>query len=194
MLMQSDTTDRTDMKAVEAMLNGPAPKIRPGGEDAVLSQAKRLLDTGKSREAADLLRSHGVRGIDAMNLLGIALMRSGDPGRAVEIYRNIVIQRGKTLTRKDAPLATMVNYGCALLMTGNTAGCVAVLKELASHEDPELQRLRDAVETWRRGLSWYGRLTFRMSHEVPGNPVPIDFVPGAFLNPGNSATTSAVPA
>ena len=71
------------------------------------------------------------------NLHGICLMRLNDYGRAVAIYRELVLASGGMLFRNDVPVVFKTNFATALFLCNNVSGCVAALDGINDDGDTE---------------------------------------------------------
>lgn len=146
--------------------------------DGALAVVRNLLDAGKPQEAADVLRRFGTRSLELSNAYGVCLMRAGDAHRAVEVFRNLLLNDGGICLKADVPTAVKTNYAMALLLAGNVYGCLFTLQEIGEDQDPAVIRLRAAVDRWLGSLRWWQRLWFKAAGEAPAKPVPLDFAPG----------------
>lgn len=143
----------------------------------LLHRVETLLDTGRAAEAFDLLRPATSDPV-LKNARGVCLLRMGQPGLALRVYRELCLTGGGIVVRPDAPAVWKVNYANALLMDGNVAGCVGILNDLGEAEHPLLGQLRAAVAKWESELSLWQRLAWRLGTQ-PSRPVTLDFAPGA---------------
>lgn len=138
----------------------------------------KLLDAGKAKEAVELVKKYGTESSELKNAYGVALMRAGEPDKAVELYRGVCLYPDSVCYKTNVPAVFMVNYATALLLTKNVSGCLAVLAEINQHKSDYMRKLRTAIDRWRRSLGWWKRLGFILYGVKPDRPVPLDFPPG----------------
>ena len=149
----------------------------------VLAEIQKLFDTGRSKDAAELIRRFGTRSPAVGNAYGVALMRSGAADKAVEVYRNLVLSESGVCLRSDVPTLFKTNFATALLLATNVSGCLSVLREINDVQNPEVIRLREAIAQWKRTLSWWQRLWLKIAGEAPGKTVHLGFSPGRLDDP-----------
>jgi len=149
----------------------------------VLARIRKLFDAGRPQEAAELIRRFGTAAPLMSNAYGVALMRSGEPARAIDVYRNLVISESGVCLRPDVPVFFKTNYATALLLTRNIAGCLSVLREINDEQHPEVVRLRAAIAEWKRTLGRWQRFWLSIAGEASGKPVQLSFPPGVLDDP-----------
>jgi hypothetical protein len=147
----------------------------------VLALVQTLLDVGKPKEAVELLRKYGMGSSELSNAYGVALMRAGEAVKAVEVYRRVCLDVSGVCLKAKLPTVLKANYATALLLAKNVSGCLVLLREIAQEQDPYMQKLRAAIDRWRRSLSWWERLAFDWYGADPDKPVPLDFQPGELV-------------
>jgi hypothetical protein len=103
----------------------------------------------------------------------VCLLRLGEAGRAVDVFRGLVLIPGTVCVRPDAAPEHKSNFAAALLAAGNLAGGLRALDEVGDEGRPAVRRLRDAVRRWREGLSFWERLRWRLGGGPP-SPVALD--------------------
>lgn len=147
----------------------------------LLALVERLLGAGKPQEAIEVIRHFGTGSPEVSNAHGVALLRAGDITKAVEVYRNLCVNQSGFCLKPDLPTVFKTNYATALLLAGNVSGCLSILQEIDDNQNAGVQRVRAAIQRWRRSLTWWERLWFNISGEQPAKPVPADFQPGELL-------------
>ena len=149
----------------------------PERSSDVLELVRARLNEGKPREALDLLRRYGISSEELRNAYGVCLMRTGELAKAVEAYRDLVIDRSGVCLKPEAPAVFKTNFATALLLTNNVSGCLSVLKEVGPAQHPAVIRLRAAIARWRCSLGWRQRIAFALYGKEPGKPVLLDGPP-----------------
>ncbi|MBN2562634.1 MAG: hypothetical protein JXQ75_17045 [Phycisphaerae bacterium] len=147
----------------------------------VLALVQKLLDVGKPKEAVELVRKYGASSPELRNAHGVALMRSGETAKAIEVYRSLCLNESGFCLKQDLPTTFKTNFATALLLANNVSGCLALLREIAQEQDPYMQKLRAAIDCWRRSLGWWKRLAFVLCGTEPDKPVSLDFQPGELV-------------
>jgi WD40 repeat protein len=154
---------------------GPArPPQKPFDPNPELTRARALLRQGKAQEALALLRQEGRPGPSDPNAEGLCLLRMGDVGAALEIFRKLVLTPDGSRMRPGAPIGHRINYAAALLAAGRVADCIDALDEIDADHDGGVQPLRAAIRRWEDTLTWWERLEWFFGFQ-PGRPVPRDF-------------------
>jgi hypothetical protein len=120
----------------------------------VLALVQRLLDIGKPQEAVELVRKYRTGSSELSDAYGVALMRAGETARAVEVYRGLRINESGFALKQNLPTSFKTNYATALLLVKNVTGCLSLLAEIDQEQDAYVQKLRAAIESWRRSLGW----------------------------------------
>lgn len=144
----------------------PGPALPPDVTD-VLSGVAARLDAGEPAAAMDLIRKARVASPWVVNASGVCHLRRGDAGQAVQIFRDLVLGAGGIQLRPDAPATFKGNLAAALFAAGNVSGCLAVLAEMRDHEHPAVNAVRRAVARWRRGLTFWQRVSFYLGGDPP---------------------------
>jgi hypothetical protein len=145
----------------------------------VLQQALKLIADNKYQKAVDLLNAKGLRENSHQNAKGVCLMRLGFHDDAVRLFRSLVMVPGSTRMRPDVPAICKINFATALLLSGCASGCMEVLGEIRQDQDPNVQRLRTAVEKWISEMTLLQKLNWWLGRIEPANrPVKLDFEPG----------------
>ena len=141
-----------------------------------LERIRNLLDTGRVEKAMHLA-SRLESDLDRLNTIGVCQMRLRNTEKAVSLYRSLVLASGGVSLRSDVPDRIKVNYATALLLSGNVTGCLSILDELHERETPAAQRLRTAIQRWKRTLPFWHRLKLALGANI-SHPVELDFEPG----------------
>lgn len=149
---------------------------KPGDQEQLLEQVRTLLNDQRPREALVLIAKFGSSNDLVRNAYGVCLMRTGEVDRAVEVYRDLCIERGVSLKRGTLPVQ-LANYATALLLQGNLSGCLSVLRQLRTPH-PAAERLRGAIARWGQSLPWLRRLGVKLGAYEPRIPVDLGFPPG----------------
>jgi hypothetical protein len=147
-----------------------------------LALVKKLLEAGQPLEAAEIVNKHGSNAPELRNAYGVALLRSGQTAKALEVYRGLCLHESGLCLKPGLTPALKANYATALLLAKNVGGSVAVLREIDSPQHPYVQKLRAAIYHWRRSLGWWQRLAFDWYGAEPDQPVTLDFPPGELLD------------
>lgn len=148
----------------------------------LFQKACRLLDSGHAKEAADELRPHASSHPLLGNTMGVCLLRNGQSTAAVHQFRNLALDTTTFSVRRNVPRAFQTNFATALLMDGHVAGCLEVLRDIDTSDDPEVRRLQATVKAWEQGLSWWARMNWMFGIEPSRKPV-LDFQPGVLWSP-----------
>ncbi|MGE3808966.1 MAG: hypothetical protein AB7K24_30245 [Gemmataceae bacterium] len=109
----------------------------------------------------------------ALNATAVCFLRKSEAARAVDILRRLVLGGSGFSMRTDVPVAFRSNFAIALLIDGNTPGCLSTLHELRDDHSPGLERLRKAVADWKAGLSWWQKILFCLGGSV-STPIKLD--------------------
>jgi hypothetical protein len=147
----------------------------------MLATIGKLLDDGKSRQSLEAIRRFGVYSPDLVNAHAVTLMCAGEPAKAVDLLRHVVLHAGGVTFKEAVPLLHMTNYATALLLSGNVAGCEAVLDEIHDQQNPAVVRLREVIARWTHTLPWWQRIWFRLSGEAPNQPITLPCKPSELL-------------
>jgi hypothetical protein len=140
----------------------------------LLARVAALLEAGEPEKARALLARTKSESPWAKNALGVCLLRLGQPGSAVELFRGLVLPPTGLHLRADAPTVFKVNFAAALLAAGNVSGGIRALEDARAEERPAVHALRAAVERWTRSLSFWEKVRWRFGSELD-RPVVFDF-------------------
>jgi hypothetical protein len=144
---------------------------------ALLDQARHLLELGKPKEAFDLINAKGSGAPAMKNARGVCLMRMQQPALAVRTFRSVVLDHNGLSLRADVPTVYKTNFATALLLEGNVSGCQSVLDEIRDEDDPGVQKLRAVIRKWVAELSFLQKLAWKAGSQ-PVRAASIDFLPG----------------
>ncbi len=158
----------------------PATGAEPVGGGAVFQKMLRLIEANDFASAIDLLRGGG-HSAAIRNALGVCLIRSGRAKDAIPAYRNLVLAPGGTWERAEVPDSYKRNFAVALLMVGQPAGCLEVLRSTSDPNHAKCAEIRNAIKEWEQSLSFLRRWDWKLGQVVPPNCViELNFVPGEF--------------
>jgi hypothetical protein len=153
----------------------------PETVSGMLATIGTLLDDGKIRQALEAIRRFGDASPDLVNAHAVALMCAGESAKAVDLLRHLVLHGGGVTFREAVPLQYKANYAAALMLSGNVAGCQAVLDEVHDGQHPAVMHLRDAMTRWMYSLPWWQRVWFKLSGESSHRPVTLPCRPSELL-------------
>lgn len=125
----------------------------------LLAVVGRLLLAGRAGEAVEAIGLSYLPCPQTANALAVCHLRLGNTARALRLLRHIATD-GAAL-RPDVPTMFKTNLATALLVAGDTAGCLRTLDEIGEEDHPTVLRLRAAVAVaprpvWGRCLRWVG--------------------------------------
>jgi hypothetical protein len=160
----------------------------------VLSEAITLADAGNPEGALKLLKSDGRTNDVMANARTVCLMRLGRGEDARKTLRSVVMSSGCTWMKPDVPVIYRANFCMALLLSGHPQGCRSVLTDMKEQDHLSVQRVWHALEDWKRSLTFWHRLQWRLGIEPDVQFVP-DFVPSDFVEPLSipSPSSEAIP-
>jgi hypothetical protein len=150
---------------------------RPNEAARRLEQAEALLRAGQPKKALDVLGRSGPPSDRVTNAVGVCLLRLGEAGRAVEVFRGLALVPGTVCLRPDAPALYKTNFATALLAAGQVAGGLRVLDEIGDEQQPTVRRLRAAWRRWSEGLSLWQKVRWCLG-DSPTHPVALGEAPG----------------
>lgn len=158
-------------------LEASAVKSRQPSKNAlVLAEVQRLLELQKPGRALEAIGATSAGDLALANAKAVCLMRVGRAQAAVHLLRPLVLQAGCVTVRLDVPRHVLLNLATALLLDGNVTGSRSLLAMVAP-DDPDRERLENAINTWFRSLSICGRLNWYLGGN-PKKPPTLDFPPG----------------
>jgi len=164
-------SNRTTPRGPAAERSGNEPQSQEIAR--VLGKVKALLQDQRPKEALDAIARSRLRSPWITNAAGVCQLRLGNKKQAVLAFQGLVLYSG-VLLKPDAPAVFKTNYAAALLASDNLSGCLGVLNEIHDEENPTVQRLRGAIQRWKRGLSFWQTLRWYCGDD-PGRKVLIDF-------------------
>lgn len=148
----------------------------------LLSETRDLLDRGRPEEALARLTQSGQAGRAVSNAKGVCLLRTGEPLRAIAIFRELVFPANAFSIPDNTPVEFVTNYVTALFLTDQAMVGRTLLAQIGRPDHPGVRRLKDAVAAWKRTLSWGRRLLLTVG-AYPKQLIRIDFPPGDLWDP-----------
>lgn len=142
-----------------------------------LQQVQALLESGQPQQALNRVNASRTADPQLKNARGVCLLRLGEPQKALQLYRALVLQPQGILLRNDVPVVWKTNLATSLLLCGSTSGCVSILNDLRGEQHPAIEPLRRAISNWQAGLSLWQKLGWKLGLD-PACPVRLDFPPG----------------
>jgi hypothetical protein len=152
---------RNSSLSAEQQAQGGAPSADP-----TLERAMRHVASGHYERALNLLDAAG-RDAPIRNARGVCLLRMGRYEDATRVLRELVLSPGCTWMRSDIPTLYKTNFATALFLGGHPAGCLEILAEIHEEKHPSVQRLRSAIKSWEKRLSWLQWLNWKISRVEP---------------------------
>ncbi len=146
--------------------------------NSIIDQVKNLLNDNRPDEAIKILSRNRDTSTAIQNARAACLMRLGQAEDALRILNSLIFPHGGVSINPDAPLRVKVNYATALLLSGNLAGCLAALGELRGETHPSVERLRQAIASWRKSQDFWCRFSMAIGMHPFNVKVPLDFPPG----------------
>jgi Flp pilus assembly protein TadD len=160
-------------------------KTNPASVDEAISRVQSLLSEGQVRKAIELLLRADMGNSELRNAYGVCLMRAGELDKAVDVYQSLCLN-GTICLKPNVSTLHMANYAAALLLKGNLSGCLAALHQAPDQSHPAAHRVKDAIQRWRRSLTWMQRLRLVVFGHLPEKPVDLGTEPGNLTNGANS--------
>ncbi|MCC9605759.1 tetratricopeptide repeat protein [Blastopirellula sp. JC732] len=158
----------------------PPAFVEKQTEDTLLGRAKRYVRQ-KDYVAALQMLGNGGHDPEVKNARGVCLLRMGRYTEALQFYRGMLLRSGCIVMRPELPTYLKANYATALLLIGQTEGCVQTLTEANDDKSPIVMRLNQNLKRWEKGLTLGQWLLFKFGAlHSPHALVPIDFLPGVF--------------
>jgi Flp pilus assembly protein TadD len=157
---------------------------------SVLAEVTALVDAGNVERALQLVKSVEKSSDAAINARCVCLMRLGRSEEARDVMRGVVIPQGCTWLKTESPVSYRTNFCLALFLSGHPGGCQSLLLEMKEQDHPSVQRVRHAIENWKRSLTFWQRLQWAVGLE-PEARVFLDFVPGEFVEPFSAPKAAA---
>ena len=145
--------------------------------DEVLAKARENLEKGKSHDALLLLSRPGLGSPVILNARGVCLLRLGNYGQALTIFRDLAFPDNSICMDHETPVPFRTNFITALLFLGSFSVALSSLNGLSDEQHPAASRLRESVRQWKSrqttlkkvlfAVGLYGDTTFTM--ESPGD-------------------------
>jgi hypothetical protein len=150
--------------------------------NTVLDRARQMLDKGKVEDALDVLDSCGQSSRIIQNARGVCMMRLGRHELAVKILRDLVFPGGAFAIPDETPTIFRSNYATSLLLVDNIVTGLQMLGQIPDRRHPAVVRLKSAVRSWKRSMSWLARIGLLIGI-TPRKPFRMDTAPGELLIP-----------
>lgn len=145
----------------------PRPKLARTPEELdLLEKTSKWLNEGNLRVALEALGRSKKGSAWIQNARGVCHLRLGETGRAVEIFRSLVLATTQNL-RDDIPTVFKTNYASALLADGNLGGFEFVLNEIRDDPHPLAANLRDAYRRYLGTLSIWQKIKWTLGSIPP---------------------------
>lgn len=174
------------------MKNQNVPGIPDGvsvsSVSSLIVKVSELAEAGQLDDALRLLSRGSVASPEIQNARAVCLMRAGRFNEAVRVFRFLVLAPGCTWMKPDLPVIFRTNFSTALLLAGLSVGGRDTLAEITHNDHPSVIRLRQAICTWEKKLSWWQFFNWKFGI-APRVPISIDFVPGEFVDPTTTLST-----
>lgn len=139
-----------------------------------LSKVENFLQEGRPEEALELFSRNKLKSSWVTNANGVCLLRLDRAQQAVNLFRGLALSPGVVTLRTDAPNVFKTNFAAALLASNNVGGCLSVLHEINDEQNPVVQRLRAAIQLYRKRLPFWKRVQWLMGMPPDGS-VTLDF-------------------
>src|SRR5262249_50255293 len=101
-----------------------------------------------------------------INARGGCLLRLGEAGRALDLFRGLVQGSMGLSLKEDAPTTFKTNYATAQLLAGNLTGCIVTLGQIQDEGHPSVKRLRAAIRRWEQSLSFWSKIRWFLGGDV----------------------------
>jgi WD40 repeat protein len=133
-----------------------------------------LLGANQPKEALRLLNASGKRDPAAENARGVCLMRLGDADGALRVFSKLVFPATGNRMLAHGPVVYKINFASALLLANRVAECIERLDEMDADQDVAVQRLRSAINQWKRQLTFWQKMQWFCGIQ-PSKPISRDF-------------------
>lgn len=107
----------------------------------------------------------------------VCALRLGRVQQAVDLLRPVLLPGGARIPTETTPDAWIVTYATALALDGDLRGAHAALRWVKVPGFPGKERLRRALEAWRKSLTWTEAARYSLGGPAP-RPFTVDFPPG----------------
>ncbi len=176
MHQKNHATQRHQTQSHQEQNERPDRALRVPEHDDLHKNVALLLQAGSPEQALQLISKSKIKSAWVKNATGVCQLRLGNAQVAIDIYRSFLIDGGIFL-RAEAPVVYKINFAVALLLNENLPGFYSVLSELRAEEHPTVQKLRAAVNTWKKKLSLWQKLKLVCGND-PNVPIQLGFSPG----------------
>jgi hypothetical protein len=135
--------------------------------EKALVRAELQLREGHPEEALATVSRAKFSSPWAVNAHATCLLRMGRYQDAVDVLRGLVLGMGGVAYRQDVPAVFQANFATALLAAGNLSGCLSMLNNIKDQQHPAVKEIRTAIGRWRRHLSPWQKLRWRLGGDLP---------------------------
>ena len=158
----------------------PSARKPEESSDPYLRRALQQAAEGHYEKALETLKmAKGTKAVS--NARGVCLLRLGRAEDAIRVYRGLVLQSGQNFAKPDVPTEYVLNFATSLFLSGSPSGCLSLICYLDEVQHPSVRRLRDAVRSWVKTLSFWQRVNWWCGEIEPHDCRPsIDFPAGDF--------------
>jgi len=156
----------------------PKPAL-PAEVEAALDKVASLLAENNPKEALEYIGRTKSGSPWLRNAAGVCHMRLGHAKSALDTLKGLSLGACGFDLRLEAPMVFKTNYAVALLLSDNRDGFFRVLEDLHDESHPALDRLRKAVLDWKKSLSFFGKLRWRLGGNAA--PLTLPFAPGDLM-------------
>jgi hypothetical protein len=166
----------TTEKPRAGQADADSPEAQAESIDRLVDRVRELLEQDQPHQALEAINESPAKSPRLSNARAVCQLRLGNPDRALEILRPLVVQGGIHL-RAEVPTAFKLTFAAALLATGNIDGFNATLGEISPEEHPAVASYRDAYRRWRAGLGLWEKVKASFGAQL-SQPFELDFPPG----------------
>ncbi|MCC6680192.1 MAG: hypothetical protein IT445_04735 [Phycisphaeraceae bacterium] len=149
----------------------------------LLDAVQQMMDQGRAAQALDMLNTAGNNSQAARNARGVCLLRLGKIEEAVRLFRDLVYPGNAIVIPRETPAVFRANHVTALLLSQEIINAGSLLDQIPQRDHPAVQRLRQAIRTWKRTLPLWRRMLLLIGI-CPQEPVTLDGAPGELWRPG----------
>jgi hypothetical protein len=141
-----------------------------------LAQAHAMLAAGDAAGAAVFL-TEAPPSPGLANARAVSALRLGQVQQAINLLHPSILPNGARSPPETIPDAGIITYATALALAGDPRGAGLALERVKDARHSGVTRLRDALDAWRKSLSWKEAARYRLGGAAP-RPVTLDFTPG----------------
>jgi hypothetical protein len=163
----------------------PTASIAPdrGGQDSsstsiqkTYAEACSALGKGNIEGAVGIVSR--IRKVDARarNLEAVCRLRLGKPDEALDLLRPLLFPHDGFTPDESIPAAWIVNFATGLLLRGDVRASIEALHWVKDPRNPGANRLRAAIDDWRRSLTLRQRFVWWLGGSA--RPIRLSFEPG----------------